>query len=373
MFQRIEFYDGKEPEGWQPFLEELSKDNAKGILLFVGEETPFDYKQLQPLLKKMDIVVWGAVFPEVIYNGSLYKQGVVGCALQSPVSIEVIKDLSKFKGAFSEDFVSENTRTFLIFTDACADNIPLLIESLYGRNYKEIAFIGGVAGSIVNIDQPFLFTSDDFFSGGAIIAAVEDFMSVGINHGLQSISEPAIASSVDRNILKSINWEPAFEYYKRIVEQDAGIKFTEDNFLEVAKSYPVGMLKYDGEIILRCPVCIGEENSIVVRSEMTKNSVLVITKGYTEKFIAAAGTAAEQAKIAFENKKKISPGKALIVDCLSRAMFLEDGFNDELKIIANKAGSDVSIFGFLSLGEIASTGDKYIELYNKTVVIGMGE
>jgi len=52
MFQKIKFYDGEKPEGWQPFLKELSKDNAKGILLFVGEETPFDYKQIQPLLKK---------------------------------------------------------------------------------------------------------------------------------------------------------------------------------------------------------------------------------------------------------------------------------------------------------------------------------
>ncbi len=373
MFQKIKFYDGQELEGWQPFLKELSKDNAKGILLFVGEKTPFDYKQLQPLLKKMDIVVYGCVFPEVIYNGSLYKQGVVGCAFQSPVSIEVIKDLSKFKGNFSEDFVSKNTRTLLIFTDAYADNIPLLIETLYEKNFKEIAFIGGSAGSIININQPCLFTCDDFFAGGAIIAAVEDFMSVGINHGWQPISEPAIAGSVDKKILKSINWEPAFEYYKKIIEQDAGIQLTADRLLDVAKSYPLGMLKYDGEIILRAPFNVGEENSLLLASEMPENSVLVVTKGYPDKLIAAAGIATEQAKIAFESKKKISPGKALIVDCIARALFLDDRFNDELKIIANKAGSDVFLFGFLSLGEIASTGDKYIELYNKTVVVGMGK
>jgi hypothetical protein len=373
MFQKIKFYNGQEPEGWQPFLKELSKDNAKGILLFVGEETPFDYKQLQPLLKTMDIEVWGGIFPEVIYNGSLYKQGVVGCALQSSVSLEVVKDMSQFKGDFSGDFISENTESLLIFSDGWADNTPLLIETLYEKSFKERNFIGGAAGSLTDIHKPSLFTQDDFFAGGAIIAAVEDYISVGINHGLQPVFEPAIASSVDKNILKSINWEPAFEYYKRIIEQDADIKFTADNFLEVAKSYPIGMLKYDNEIILRCPICVGEENSIVVRSEMTENSVLVITKAYPDKLIAAAGSAAEQAKVAFESKKKISPGKVLIVECLSRALFLEDRFNDELKIIANKAGNDIFLFGFLSLGEIASTGDKYIELYNKTVVIGMCE
>ena len=373
MFQKIKFYDGQEPEGWQPFLEELSKDKAKGILLFVGEETPFDYKQLQPILKTMDIEVWGGIFPEVIYNGSLHKQGVVGCAFQSPVSIKVVKDLSKFKGNFPEDFVSKNTKTLLILTSAYADNIPLLIETLYEKYFKEMTFIGGSAGSVINVDQPSLFTCDDIFAGGAIIAATQDFMSVGINHGCQPVSEPAIASSVDKNILISINWEPAFEYYKRIIEQDAGIKLTANSFLDVAKSYPLGILKYDTEIILRVPLSVGEENSLLFASEMPENSVLVVTKAYPDKLIAAAGTATEQAKIAFESKMKTSPGKALIVDCLARALFLEDRINDELTIIANKAGSDVFLFGLLSLGEIASTGDKYIELYNKTIVIGMGE
>ena len=373
MFQKIKFYDGQEPEGWQPFLKELSKDNAKGVLLFVGEKTPFDYKQLQPILKTMDIEVWGGIFPEVIYNGSLHKQGVVGCAFQSPVSIKVIKDPSKFKGDFPEDFVSKNTQTLLIFTSAYTDNIPLLIETLYEKYFKEMTFIGGSAGSIINVDQPSLFTCDDIFAGGAIIAAVEDFMSVGINHGCQPVSEPAIAGSVDKNILRSINWEPAFEYYKRIVEQDAGVKLTTDDFLDVAKSYPLGILKYDTEIILRVPLSVGEENSLLFASEMPENSVLMVMKAYPDKLIEAAGIAAEQAKIAFESKMKKSPGKALIVDCLARALFLEDRINDELEIIANKAGSDVFLFGFLSLGEIASTGDKYIELYNKTIVIGMGE
>ncbi|MCD4653021.1 FIST C-terminal domain-containing protein [bacterium] len=373
MFQRLDFYAGLELEGWQPLLKQLSKDNTQGILLFVGAETPFDYKQIQPLLKKMDIEVMGAVFPEVIYNGSLYKQGVVGCAFRSPVSIEVVKDLSRFKGTFSKDFVSKNTQTLLILTSAYAENIPLLIESLYEKYFKEMTFIGGSAGSIINIDQPSLFTSDDIFEGGAVIAAIEDFMSVGINHGCQPVSEPAIADNVDKNILKSINWEPAFEYYKRIIEHVAGIRLTADSFLDVAKSYPLGILKYDTEIILRVPISVGEENSLIFASEMPENSVVIVAKAYPDKLIAAAGTAAEQAKIAFESKKKISSGKALIVNCLARALFLEDRINDELKYIANKVESDVFLFGFLSLGEIASTGDKYNELYNMTIVVGMGE
>ncbi|MCK4666604.1 FIST C-terminal domain-containing protein [Candidatus Dependentiae bacterium] len=373
MFQKIKFYNGQDPAGWQPFLNDLSKDNAKGILLFVGEETPFDYKQLQPILKALDIEVWGCITPEVIYNGSLYKQGVVGCAFKSPVSVEVIKDLAKFKRDLLDDFSLESTRSLLVFTDAYSDNIPLLIESLFEKEFKEIAFIGGSVGSTKNINYPSLFTKDDFFAGGAIILAVEDFISVGISHGSEPISEPAVATSVDKKVIKSINFEPALEYYKKSVEKDGGVKLTADNFLDVAKSYPLGMLKYDGEIILRVPFSGGEENSLILYSEIPENSVLVIMKAQTDKLIATAGTAAEQAKNSFETKKKIAPSKALIVECLARALFLEDKFNDELKIIGEKTGRDISLFGFLSLGEIASAGDKYIDLHNMTIVIGMDE
>ncbi len=372
MFKKIEFFEGKKVKGWKPFLNELGKDNATGILLLVAEEIKFDYEKIQPLLKKMKIPVWGGIFPEVIYNGSRFKQGVVGCSFKSSVSLEVIKNLNDFKGALPETLISKNTETLFILNDGWANNIPLLIETLYEISGKEMTFIGGGSGSLIDMKRPSLFTSDDYFAGGAIIASIEDYISIGVNHGWQTIYGPATASSVKKHILKSINWEPAFKYYKKIVEKDAGVKLTKDNFLEIAKSYPLGMLKYDNEIILRVPIEFDAENNILLSSEIPENSILMIMKGSPEKLIAAAGLATSQARNAFESKKKTSSTKALIIDCITRALFLEDRFEDELKIIENKAGTGVLLFGFLSLGEIASTGDKYIELYNKTVVISLG-
>lgn len=371
MFQKVKFYNGKNLKGWLQFLEELSKDNATGILLFIAEETPFNYKKIQPLLKKMKTIVVGGVFPAVIYDGSLYKQGVVGCAFKSPISIEVIKNLSKFNGSFPEKILLKNIESILILNDGWADNIPLLIESLYEITHKEMTFIGGGTGSLTNINRPSLFTSDDFFASGAIITAIEGSISIGINHGWQPIHGPVIASRVKGRILKSINWEPAFKYYKNIVEEDTGIKLTAENFLELAESHPLGMLKYDNEIILRVPLGVDEKDNLFLGSEMPENSMLMITKGYPEKLIEAAGMAAEQVKAAYKNRWKKSPTKVLIIDCITRSLFLGDRFSDELKTIEEKTGDGVLLFGFLSLGEVASTGDKYIELHNKTVVVGM--
>ncbi len=371
MFQKIKFYNGQEPEGWQSFLKELSKDNAKGILLFVAEETPFNYKKIQPFLKKLKTEVCGCVFPEVIYNGLRYKQGIVGCAFKAPVMVEVIKNLSKFNGKFSKNIISKNTESLLIFNDGWANNISLLIETLYEIREKEITFIGAGTGSITDMNRKSLFTCDDYFSGGAIIAAVDDFMAIGVEHGLQPIFEPFIATDVDKRILKTINWEPALEFFKNVVEKDSGIKLTKENFRELADSYTFGMLKYDNEIIPRCVIDMANEDSILLGSEVSVNSMMTIMKAYPDKLIEVAGLATEKAKTDFENKTKKFSKNALIIECITRTLFLSYRFEDQIKHISKKAGKDVLLFGVLSLGETASTGDKFIELYNKTLVVGM--
>jgi hypothetical protein len=373
MFQKVEFYDGGELPGWQPFLDELSKDKPAGIVLFVADETQFDYKQIQPLLKKMEINILGCIFPEVIYKGSRYKKGVVGCTFKAAVAIKAVKNLNDFKGNLSRSFITENTESILVFYDYSANNTTFFIETLYEISGKSTTFLGGGAGSLKDKKRPSLFTADEYFTDGAIVAAVEDYISIGISHGLQPIFEPFIASEVNKQILKSINWQPAFEYYKNIVEKDAGIKITKDNFFDIAKSYPLGMLKYDNEIIPRCPLAIKNENSILLGGEIPENSIMVVMKGNHEKLVTAAGLTAEQAKTAFKNKKKKSPVKVLIIECITRTMFLENKFKDQIKLIESKAGSGALLFGILSLGEIASISDKYIEQYNETLVIGMGE
>ena len=115
--KKVKFFGGKNLKGWKLFIEELCEDNPKGILLFVAEETPFDYKKIQPLLKKTKVIVWGGIFPEVIFEDSSYKKGVVGCSLQSLVSIEIVQNLHKFNGVLPKNMIPKDTETLFILND----------------------------------------------------------------------------------------------------------------------------------------------------------------------------------------------------------------------------------------------------------------
>ncbi|EQD46615.1 hypothetical protein B1A_14553 [mine drainage metagenome] len=54
------------------------------------------------------------------------------------------------------------------------------------------------------------------------------------------------------------------------------------------------------------------------------------------------------------------------MDCISRALFLEQDFRQELAVIHSPA----PMLGALTIGEIANSGQDYLEFYNKTAVVG---
>jgi len=63
--------------------------------------------------------------------------------------------------------------------------------------------------------------------------------------------------------------------------------------------------------------------------------------------------------------------RIFLMDCISRALFLEDNFSLELGAIDHEGSGDSSIFGALVLGEIANSGSGYLEFYNKTTVVSL--
>ncbi len=61
---------------------------------------------------------------------------------------------------------------------------------------------------------------------------------------------------------------------------------------------------------------------------------------------------------------------AFLIDCLSRYLFLEERFVEELRAVQNAYTPSTTLWGVLSLGEIANANEEGIELYNKTCVVG---
>jgi len=94
-------------------------------------------------------------------------------------------------------------------------------------------------------------------------------------------------------------------------------------------------------------------------------------KGDANKLIESAEIAVESTIDLQNDSERLR--HTLVVDCISRTLFLEDTFSKELEVVNHRVKStraEVTPQGILSLGEISSYGEGTLEFFNKTIVIG---
>lgn len=300
-----------------------------------------------------------------MYDTDFYNKGIVSYDLDDLDDFTIVKDMSKFK--LNKSFF-EKTNSLLIMLDGLSSNITDFLDNVFEITSSDTQIVGGGAGKLTFEKDPIIFTNTESYTNAAIIISLENTLSIGIENGWEYLEGPFLATSTERNVLKSLNFEPAFEVYKKVVEKDCGKKFDDDNFFEIAKSYPLGIVKYDKEIVVRDPIRYDDEGNLVLVGDISQNSTLNILKGKEDELIESSGRAIEKS---CTKKLKKNPKSLILFDCISRSIFLGDRFNEELKIMKDKIQSDVKLSGALTLGEIANNGNEYITFYNKSCVVGV--
>ena len=192
---------------------------------------------------------------------------------------------------------------------------------------------------------------------------------LGIEIGWEYLEGPFLTTNSQKNVLKTLNFKNAFEVYKEVVEKDSGMKFEDDNFFDIAKSYPLGIIKYDKEIVVRDPILIDKNNNMVLVGDIPHHSTINILKGKAENLIKSSGNAIKKAMEQLDCEQ--NENSVILFDCISRSIFLGDNFVKELEEIEKQMKPSKNLFGALTLGEIVNNGNEYITFYNKTCVIGV--
>jgi hypothetical protein len=98
------------------------------------------------------------------------------------------------------------------------------------------------------------------------------------------------------------------------------------------------------------------------------NAVVDILGGKKDSLIKAAQMAAEDCRAPEGRKIR----HCLVFDCISRALLLANEYTDELKAIIRgiqSADNKEIPEGILTLGEISSLGERYLEYLNLTTVV----
>lgn len=317
----------------------------------------------------------GGIFPGIIHGKKDFKNGAILKIFPTASKPLLINGLEKddFKISLFENKVDfDNSKiTMLTLINGLKSNIATYLQKLYHEYGNSVNYIGAGAGSLSLVQQPCIFTNEGIFQDAAIICPINLSINLGVEHGWEKLGGPIVATKTRKNIILELNWRNAFEVYKETVEKDAQQKFNDENFFDIAKCYPFGIFRESREDLVRDPISVNENGSLICVGEVPENTVLYILKGKKEELIQSAKLAVKNSVEHLTQNIK----HTLIVDCISRTLFLEDEFPKELEAISEampRIEDDESIpQGVLSLGEISSNENGNLDFYNKTFVIGV--
>lgn len=353
----------------QCHLDKFENDKSvKSVLFFMADKQRYNETELSPILKNIKKPIIGGVFPELIFKGKKKKTGVLLIPLQFELKTQLI-NLSDSSESILEqleitqkDSITTSSSLF-VFYDALSENKSSFIETLFNFFGINPIYIGGGAGSLDFKSFPCIINNEGFHQNKAIIGWTDHKIALGASHGWQSISSPLKVTKTYKNEIIDINWKPAFEIYKEIIEEHSNKKFNTHNFFNTAKSYPLGISKIDAEKIVRDPYKT-LNNKLYLIDRVNEGEYIEVMNGCTKSLIKSATIATEEA---FLNSNKKIIKTIFCLDCISRSLYMEDDFNLELNAVGQKALTS----GILSIGEIANSGESVLEIYNKTIVIAI--
>lgn len=369
-----------DPTGTAQALDEiLSRLSATGepkaFLVIAGDANGFSPEELNPVLARCELPVFGGTFPAILSGQAKYDRGTIVVGLDYDVSVQLVEGLSEPAVDFEEalddiEDLNNSAKTAIVLIDGLATRIDAFVAGLFDVYGFDLNYVGGGAGSLSMERRPCVFTNSGYVSDAAVVGLLPVYSGVGVSHGWEPIAGPFSVTEVERNVVETLDWKPALHVYRDVVERHSGRRLTDDNYFDIAKFYPFGINKVADERIVRDPLSANSDGSMVCVGELHQNTFVDIMNGVPDRLIAAARHARVLASSTMPSDTTAE--LMFVMDCISRTLCLESRFAEEIDAIydaATRREETVPLVGALSLGEIANSGRDYLEFLNKTAVV----
>lgn len=348
-----------------------------GVFALLPEAEKDRLPLLQDACRARGISLVGAIFPALLGATGFIQHGAwllrfdqhPPCFLFSDLNADVAPAAERIARQVSDMLATRpgntpNPTLYLVF-DGMLPNIASILEGLYASLADQVVYAGVNAGSETFQPMPCLFDNDQVIDQGVLGILLPGETTTVLVHGYKVPERMMSATSTQGNRIAMIDWRPAFDVYREIIQDEYGIDLTRDNFYQYAVHYPFGILRANQEVIVRIPVAVTEDGSLFCVGEVPENAMLVLLKSpdaNAEGCIASLADSLEAVNGSLRGRQ------LLTFYCAGRRMHLGEDSVDELDILHASTAVDI-MGGALTLGEIGSTQRLgYPMFHNATLV-----
>jgi len=355
-------------------LNIAQNSGAKSLLVLTCSQNFYPEQPFNFILKNCSIPIFGGIYPMITHQETLIKQGALIIGFKEDYDVTVFPDLQRVKNEDTLESLINTTLdakqyfsgqdNFLMFYDALINNVEDFIDCLFECLDHGITIAGGGAGNLDFIQRPCLFTNSGLLANAVLLVSLPRTLTTSVAHGWTKIKGPFLVSEAQGQVLQSLNYRPAFEVYSQIIESTSEHRFQAGTFLEIAKNFPLGIEDINNNLIVRDPIST-TNNHLQLIGNIPANSMIYVLGGDIKSLISSSEKAAINV---FSSATQSATQISMVFDCISRVDFMGDEFDKELQII-NEYCPSSSLFGVLSIGEIANSESSAIRLLNKSTVI----
>jgi methyl-accepting chemotaxis protein len=255
--------------------------------------------------------------------------------------------------------------TTVLLTDGLAGKGEDLVLDLSER-MSAAQIVGGAAGDEGEFRETRVGCDGDSASDAvaALHVLSEKPWGVGVGHGLRPTTKPMRVTKAADNVVLQVNGAPAFDIYRAHAAQ-RGVKLTPANASPYMIANELGIHFFDRVTRARAPLSVGDDGSLNCAAAIPEGAMVSILDGDPDSMVAAASSAAEEARDHLEGSKAAG---VLLFDCVCRGMILKDGFQREIAAV-RKVFGEVPVAGFLTYGEIARYTGRLEGWHNSTAVV----
>lgn len=344
------------------YLESRPLKDTEKLMLMVGEASADTLPQLRETLNKKGITYFGGIYAQLLVGEKHLSEGAIAfiveplyCGLVLPHMMRLKQSPESFKGC-----------TAITLVDGLSSDMKVLTETVYRKLGDHVQYLGGGAGFYDLKHRPCLFDEKGMYEDVLYLCIVKADVKLAVKHGWTKLIGPfTVTRSVD-NVLSEIDGQPAFDIYREALEDAEDILLSKEEFFRYAKEHPFGILQDDDSVIVRDPISVTDDRAIICVANIPEQKEVYVLSGDVNTLLASSQDIA-----AYCAEHQPDTYHLLLFDCISRAMFLEEKFKQELSNI--QCSLNEMLYGALSIGEIASSYSGELVIHNKSTIIGLLE
>lgn len=362
---------------WKDFpANGFNPGNCSLVLAFGATEPitqPEVYAHLKGLYPHADIV-FASTSGEIL-GSEVFDESVVVTAIEfeqtkiSAISVDLQQHFNSYETGkyLMQQLDKDDLVSVLIISDGTYINGSELVAGFNENNPRNIPVTGGLAGDAARFSKTYTSLNAVPAQGNVIaIGFYGHHLSIGHGSfgGWDEFGHERTITRSDKNVLYEIDGRNALDLYKEYLGDYA------KELPGSALLFPISLRMPGSETnLVRTILSLNEEDkSMTFAGNLPEGSKVRLMKANFDKLIEGSSQAA--ANTTGGGMRTQNPQFALLISCVGRKLILAERTYEEVEAAKEIFGSNTSISGFYSYGEISPFNPtSRCELHNQTMTI----